>query len=237
MDPPPSGDRNELIVALVADHGDWLLVRCAKAAAGWAGFDKFDVYQETIKRLLTSSMRVDPGNKGLRTFLSLHVEWATRDLIAKHAKDKGVELPPEEFDAKLEQSAAERLDQTPDSDGPGRSVSAMIADAPLSDPQANAIGNECGEPGLPAKEFALMVGRSYSQIRKDKERGLRNLHTWLGLTEDEEKAFIAVRRYGSVGEAARFLGRPAPEIRALFAGAQRKIDRKLNERRADPDVP
>lgn len=235
MASPPSDDRVELVEALVGELGAWLLDRCAKAAAGRTGFDKSDVYQETMIRLLTSSIEVQLDNRGIKTFLSKRVEWATRDLVDRNARQAGVPVPAEEIEDRLARTAATPADESFDAEDPAGSATAILGRSPLSAVKAAAVGNDCGEPGKSATEFAQLIGRTYDQVRKDKERGLRELRTWLGLTEAEEKVYLAVRR-GDVPGAAEQLRLSQADVWRLLAAANRRIDRKFTGEEADPDV-
>lgn len=224
-------DRGELIDALVADHGQWLVGRCAKAAAGRTELDAGDLYQQTIIRLLGASVAVDPGNGGLRTFLSRCVEWATSDLSDQRVRQGGDDISPERYREVLDSSTADQ------DVGPEEPLDhGLVAGARLNPHETRAVLNDCGEPGVSAKEFAHMVARSHPAVRKDKERGIAKLRRWLGLDETETRVFMAVRRHGSVPAAATHLRLPMAEVRVHLASAQQKIDRKFSERRVVPDV-
>lgn len=235
LGPADQNDRGALIDALVADQAQWLLSRCAKAAAGRAGLDAADVYQQTIERLLRASVAVDPDNQGLRTFLGRCVDWVTQDLTDQQTRQGGVTLSPEKFGDALERSSAEGADE-PTGDGSGIAPD-LLAEPGLNEHQVRAVLNECGDPGVSVKEFAHLVARSYDAVRKDKERALSRLRKWLCLDEEETRVFKAVRCHGSVRGAAEHLQMPELNVRDLLARAQLKIDNRFNGRRVDRDVP
>jgi len=231
---PQPDERKAVIDALLAECDTWLRQRSRVPAAAY-GLDPDDVFQQTIERMLRASTAVDTTNKGLRTWLGQCVDWAALDLVERRRRDGGERLGPEEFDSAVEGSADRRPAD------PAMSDTAIdptfLRRLGLNPNQVQIVLNECSGPDLSLKEFACLVGRSYSAVRKDKQRALDQIESWLGLSPAEAEAFIAFRAAGTVEQAAARRGVTESEFRGLLDNAHKKVDRSFTERRVDPDVP
>lgn len=230
---PRPDERKAVIDALLTECATWLRHRCTVPAAAY-GLLAEDVFQQTLERLLKASTAVDTANKGLRTWLGKCVDWAALDLLERRRREGGVRLAPEALESALEH-CAEASSADPAS---GDTVvdETFLSRLGLSRNQVQIVLNECSGPDLSLKEFARTVNRSYGAVRKDKERALDQIESWLGLSADEARAFIAFRAAGSVEKAAVRLGVTRSEFRGLLDNAHKKVDMSFTERRVDPDV-
>lgn len=226
VDPDPC-ERAAVVEAVLTTQAGWLYDRCRRAVASRPGIDAGDVYQNVIKRLLLSRTEIDPDRKEVLTFLGRSVDWAVHDLAADRERQGGVAVSAEEFEAALEAMAAEVPDDT--DDGP-LIERHLLADIGLSPNQIDTMFKDAQHPDLSWKEFAVLLGRSYTAVRKDRERALDKIETWLGLDAEERRAYAAHRRTGSVTDAAAVLHLPEPKCRALLQSAHLKIRLRLHPR-------
>jgi DNA-directed RNA polymerase specialized sigma24 family protein len=230
-DPPrPPESVGGLTDALFAELGSWLLDRCDKAAASRPGLDAADIYQQSIQRLLTSSITVDPGRAGVRAYLGQCVDWTAADLHRQRIRACGEYRSDEAIVGFSDRAVAEA--GVFESELP---TDELFASAGLSPPQQAVMRNDLGD-NLPLVEFAVMTSRSYSSVRKDRQRAVAKLRSWLGLDGDETRVLLAVRRTGSTAAAAQLLRMPPADVRLLLGSAQLKIDQKFDERSVGRNV-
>lgn len=220
-------ERAAVVEAVLAEQADLLWKLCRRAVAGRPGIDAGDVFQDAVRRLLLSRTEVDPSRKGFPTFLARCVEWAVHDLAAERERHGGVRMSEEEFETALEAGAVDAPDDGDDGTLTERNLLAGIG---LSAHQIDTVLKDAHHPDLTWKEFAELIGRSYSAVRKDRERALDKIEGWLGLDAEERRAYAAHRRTGSVADAAAALHLPEPKCRALLRSAQLKIRLRLHPR-------
>lgn len=203
-------DRAQLIAELVAVAGGWLHARCSSASVGLPGISTDDLFQETLLRLWRSPTPVDltRPQAELRVYLARTVDWVAKDLGRSLARRSRVEILLDVVRADIsgiESAVPDAIDQMmiPDTDEDLIArIQHLIAPARLSKPQSDAVCNELADRSLTSHDFACLVDRSPDQVRKDKERGLRKLRAWLGLTPHEQRVFGAVRRFRSTNSRA-----------------------------------
>lgn len=225
-DPDPAG-RAPLVEALLTKQALWLFERCQKATASRPGLDPGDVYQEAVRRLMLSRTEVDADHDHVRAFLGRCVDWAVLDLADDRVRQGGVAVSEAEFDAALENQVAD----DPEDPGAGPLMQRDLLDRiGLTTNQADTVLKEASHPDLTWKEFALLVGRSHAAVRQDRKRALDKIENWLGLDDDERRAYAAHRRTGSFTATAAALRMPESRCRALLRSADRKIRLRLNPR-------
>lgn len=222
-------ERVELLEAVLDITTVWLRERCRKAVATWPAIDADDVFQEVMLRLLDSRTAIDPARVGLRTFLGRCVDWVVCGLDVAHERQGGVAISEEKFNAALEARGGDGdLDEP--GGGPPLIDSELLSDIRLSQKQIETVCRSDADRDLSWKEFALLIGRGYSAVRKDRERALRKIESWLGLDAEERRVFVTHRRTGSVARTAAALHLPVPDCCALLRSAQLKIRLRLYPR-------
>ena len=233
-DDPSAEQRREILDALLKECADWMRNRCRHAAVP-RDLDPGDLFQQTMVRLLRTSATADLANDGLRTWLGKLIDWAANDLARTRLRDGGDRIGPDEIDARcaeadLRACVANRADDD-------EIDAAFLERVGLTPHQIGVLLGECSGLDLTLREYARLVGRSYTAVRKDLERARRLLERWIGLTDEERRVFVTSRAHRSLSEAALRTGYPIAEFRAVLDTAQKKIYDALNERRVDPDVP
>lgn len=222
-DPDPA-ERAAVVEAVLAAEARWLFERCRKAVATRPEIDASDVFQSVVKRLLLSRRQIDPDSRGFRTFLGRCADWVVLDLAADHERQAGVAISEEEFDAALEARVADELPVGP------LMEPELLSRIGLSPNQISTVLKDDRNSDLSWKEFAILLGRPYGAVRKDRERALDKIEAWLGLDAEERRAYAAHRRTGSVTQAADALHLPEPKCRALLRSAHLKIRLRLHPR-------
>lgn len=211
---------------LLAHCGAWMRQR-ARAAALRSGVDADDLFQTALERLLRSATTFDTSAPGLRTYLARIIDWVAVDLArASHSRsatvrERGsVAFVPEVPDRETSTDDFTALESTVDQE--------LLRRAGLNHQQVQILLNECRGPDLKLREFAELTGRSYATVRKDKARALRRIEEWIDLTDEERRAFVARRTFGSTSEAARRLGISVENLKKLVETADEKIRRAFS---------
>ena len=233
-DRPDADEHKAAIRALLTTFTDWMRVRCRRIARRH-DLDADDIFQLTWLRLLRSRMTADLTNDGIRTWLAQRIQWAASELARQRRHDGGERIDAEEVDALLAEADVQASRTTP---AGGGTVDATLLDRiGLTRHQVHVVLSECSELDLSLREYARLAGRSYTAIRKDKERALDRIERWVGLTHEERRVFIAFRLTGSVDAGARRTGHTPSAFRGLLDGAHRKVNQAFADKRADPDLP
>ena len=233
-DRPDADEHHAAIRALLATFTDWMRDRSRRIARRH-DLDADDVFQLTWLRLLRSRMTADLTNDGIRTWLSRRIHWAASELARQRRHDGGERIAADEVDALIAEAdmQASRTASTA-----GSAVDAKLLDRiGLTRHQIHVVLSECSGLDLSLREYAHLVGRSYTAIRKDKERALDRIERWVGLNHEERRAFMAFRLAGSVEAGARRTGHSEAVFRGLLDGAHRKVDEALAGTRIQSDVP
>jgi RNA polymerase sigma factor (sigma-70 family) len=233
-DRPDADEHHAAIRALLATFADWMRDRSRRIARRH-DLDADDVFQLTWLRLLRSRMTADLTNDGIRTWLARRIHWAASELARQRRHDGGERIAADEVDALIAEAdvQASRAASTA-----GSAVDAKLLDRiGLTRHQVHVVLSECSGLDLSLREYAHLVGRSYTAIRKDKERALDRIERWVGLNHEERRVFMAFRLAGSVEAGARRTGHSEAAFRGLLDGAHRKVDEALAGTRVQPDGP
>jgi RNA polymerase sigma factor (sigma-70 family) len=244
-EPLPGGDHCQstanvdLVEDLMKSTGGWLYSKARKVAARYK-LDPDDLMQELMLSLLRRRATLDDTHAGLYSWLNERIHWTAYDMLRRTKRDRETPTSPENLSAALDV----RIDRTP-------SVSYLGTLAPPGyDPTETALSaKDLRTPGLSAneaqtvmliwygydlllKDFANLVGRSPSAIRKEKERGLRKISNQFGLTDQEFSVFTAWRACGSTSAAARNINMTDSDVLRIVRDAHKKIhavfDRRLS---------
>ena len=230
---PRADDSRTIINALLTECAEWMRQRCRHVSRQY-DLDPNDVFQLALERLLRSSHEADLTNDGLRTWLGRRIDWAAGELARKQRHDGGERLGPGEVDTRLEEADVRACHHdTVEIDGVDAKFLARIG---LTPHQVGVLLGECGGLDLSMREYAQLTGLSYAAVRKHKQRALERLERWIGLTDDERRAYIASRTTTSTAEAARRARCPLPEYQALLDTAQKKVHDAFSERKAGSNV-
>jgi hypothetical protein len=180
-------------------------------------------------------MTADLTNDGIRTWLSRRIHWAASELARQRRHDGGERIAPDEVDALLAEADAQASRIAPTG---GSALDAKLLDRiGLTRHQIHVVLSECSGLDLSLREYAHLAGRSYTAIRKDKERALDRIERWVGLNHEERRVFMAFRLAGSVEAGARRTGHSEAVFRGLLDSAHKKVDEALAGKRVHPDVP
>ena len=189
-DRPDADEHHAAIRALLATFADWMRDRSRRIARRH-DLDADDVFQLTWLRLLRSRMTADLTNDGIRTWLARRIHWAASELARQRRHDGGERIAADEVDALIAEAdmQASRTASTA-----GSAVDAKLLDRiGLTRHQIHVVLSECSGLDLSLREYAHLVGRSYTAIRKDKERALDRIERWVGLNHEERRVFMAFR--------------------------------------------
>ncbi len=222
--PDPRPDRPELVEVVLREQGIWLMERCEAAAKRWpAILDAHDLFQGVMQRLLRSRTDPDAHATGVRTFLARCLTWVVREQVDARIHQGGALVPDEEVLRR-----ADAAEPAPDPDEP--LDEGLLRAIGLTDHQILALRREVERPELTWQQYADLVNRSCSAVRKDRERAVRRIEAWLGLDPLEHAALARYRVTRSIPEVARTLHRDEAECRALVAAALRKIRDRFHPR-------
>ena len=207
---------------LLQEQNAWLYRRVRSTALRYH-VDADKLLQETLLSLLRASTSLDPGDRGLRTWLAQRVEWSATNLRRQQARDltaddlSGIDLANE---ASPTPSPAQELRDT--------SINQRrLQEVGLTRDQAQTLAMRTSGFDLSLRELAELLDRSYAKTRQDYARGLRRVEAWIRLTPTETQVYTAYRRYGSVEHAAARLGLPEDELRSHLQQANQKIHHAL----------
>ena len=229
-DTRPDRAHREAVRALLAQYTIWMRARCRLAAVQY-DLDPDDVFQQTLVRLLRSSRTADLTDDGLLTWLGQGIDWTARDLVRKRGHDGGQRLGDEVIIAILEAVPPES-----DDCGQGQVDASLLRRTGLTESQVQLLQIVCSGLDLPLRVIAHQVGRSYTAVRKDKQRAVEQLERWLALDPEERRVLIAFRETRSVSEGARQTGHTPSGFRILLDAASRKVNDAFTESEADSDV-
>ena len=188
----PANDRTAIVDALLKECAEWLRGRCRQAATDHA-LDPDDVFQQTLERLLRSSVAVELDHRGLKTWLGKLVDWTTVDLMRQRRREGGERLPADEVEALLADADVRACSSEDDEGGLD---AAFLGRFGLTPHQVGVLLEECSGVGLTLREYARLVGRSHAAVRKDQERARRLIERFIGLTVEERRVFVASRATG-----------------------------------------
>lgn len=233
-DRPDADEHKAAIRELLTTFADWMR-DLSRRIARRHDLDADDVFQLTWLRLLRSRMTADLTNDGIRTWLSRRIHWAASELARQRRHDGGERIAPDEVDALLAEADAQASRIAPTG---GSALDAKLLDRiGLTRHQIHVVLSECSGLDLSLREYAHLAGRSYTAIRKDKERALDRIERWVGLNHEERRVFMAFRLAGSVEAGARRTGHSEAVFRGLLDSAHKKVDEALAGKRVHPDVP
>jgi len=231
---PDADEHKAAIRELLTTFADWMRDRSRRIARRH-DLDADDVFQLTWLRLLRSRMTADLTNDGIRTWLSRRIHWAASELARQRRHDGGERIAPDEVDALLAEADAQASRTAPTG---GSALDAKLLDRiGLTRHQIHVVLSECSGLDLSLREYAHLAGRSYTAIRKDKERALDRIERWVGLTHEERRVFMAFRLAGSVEAGARRTGHSEAVFRGLLDSAHKKVDEALAGKQIQSGVP
>lgn len=219
---------------LLENEGAWLIRRVRHTATAYR-VDAEELYQETVLALLRSSTAVDVHQRGLRTWLSRRIEWMAVDLLRRERRARAAVWDVEDIEDEINlvvavspaPSSAEELRVATD-------CQHRLQEIGLPRDQARTLAMAVSGFELSLREMAELVDGSYAKTRQDYSRGLRRVEDWIGLTQDQTRAYTTYRRFGSVERVAARLGLPAAEARSLLEQANQKIHQALLRLDDDP---
>jgi RNA polymerase sigma factor (sigma-70 family) len=215
---------------LLEEVQDWMRRRIRRRARE-TGLDPDDLHQEVRLSLLRRSAEIEPHNPGVRTWLSVRIEWTVVDLLRRRGRERP--HAPDVLDA----SAQDHPDPRPTAEENAaryRLDVAHLVSMGLPRHQAEVVALRCHGDDLPLKEFAQLVRRSYAAVRQDLHRGLRRIESLFDLTVREGEVVRAFRRHGTAAAAAPRLGLAQAEFTCILEDAHKKIDQVFSEREGRP---
>jgi DNA-directed RNA polymerase specialized sigma24 family protein len=231
---PGSEEHRAAVKALLSSSAQWMRDRSRRAARRYK-LEAEDILQVTWLRLLRSRTVADLTNDGLRTWLAQRIEWAASELARQRRHDGGERIDNDEVDALLAEADTHASGTQP---AEASSVDAgFLQRVGLNRHQVQVVLGECSGLQVSLREFAGLAGRSHAAIRKDRQRALARIETWVGLDPEERRVFTAFRVTGSVDAGARRTGHTPAQFRRLLAAANTKVDAAFTGAPADGGTP
>lgn len=220
--PVPAAQRVE---RLLEQEGNWLAERI-RVAADRFGLDSEELFQEVVVSLLRRESYADLQNRGLHTWLGDRVDWTAYDLLRKRNRTVPVTDRPDALD---------RLADPSSGGPPSPTLNPQdLERLGLTTNEAQTVAFHCTGTDMPLKDLALLVGRSYAAVRKEKQRGLKKLENLFDLTDEETEVVRAWRRHGTAAAAAPHVGRPIADFLRILDNVHKKTDRVFDEKEGRP---
>lgn len=223
---PDDNPAAERVERLLEVQGDWLRRRVLRRARHYR-LDGGDLCQQLMEGLLRRSTTVDERNPGVRSWLSVRIEYTAVDMV--RAAGRSSPAGPEELEM-IEREAAARGRWPADPNTEITIDPQHLIKIGLTPHEAQTVAMHCTGVDMTLKEFAELVHRSYSAVRKELERGKRKIENLFGLTPAEAEVIRAWRKHGSVQEAARATRRSREDVVRNLEDAHKKIDRIFVEK-------
>ena len=217
---PESNPAAERIERLLEVQGGWLRVR-VRSTAHHFRLDPDELCQELMLSMLRRSTTVDEGNRGVRSWLGSRVDWTAQDMLRRRGREETVGAADLEA---IEHDMARRR-PPPDPPGPMTLDMKHLVEWGLTPHEAQVVALRCTGVDMPMKDFAELVQRSYSSVRKEYERGTRKIEELFGLTAEEVLVVRAWRKHGTAAAAAPHVNRSNDEVIQIVEGVHKKIDR------------
>lgn len=208
----------EYLERLAGEEERWLRAMVKHTARAYQ-VDPDDLFQDLAEGLIGTDA-LDMSRDGLRGWLRTRTRWKAKDLARQHRRQP---FPTESEELARAVEAGEppmpTVRAVPEDWDVGRLV--MMG---LTRDQAQIVILLCWDLGIPVREYAELMHRSYAKARKDRERGLARFHRLFDLEAHEDQAIRTWRRLG-LSEAALLLSMPEAEFAAVLRGALAKIHR------------
>ncbi|WP_300010422.1 sigma factor [Pseudonocardia sp.] len=202
--------------SLAADEWAWLK-RMVRSVAGRYNVDHEDLLQELQLRLRHCHV-LDQGRSAVRSWLTQRAKWMALTML-RTGRRRPDTFPLDDVspDPPAPQEVGLDLDWTVE----------RLRALGLSRDQAQNVLLLAWDIDISMQDYATAIERTYAKVRKDRSRALGKIKDLFDLTDDEEAALVAYRRFGSTAAAAIRLNRPVETVRRLVADAEQKIDRAL----------
>jgi DNA-directed RNA polymerase specialized sigma24 family protein len=208
---------------LLRVQGDWLRCRVRSTAHRFQ-LDGDELCQELMLSMLRRSTTVDEGNKGVRTWLGSRVDWTAKDMLRRRGREEAVDNA--DLEAFEHDQAARQPADPPD---PVTLDVKHLMQLGLTGHEAQVVAFRCTGVDMPLKDFAELVHRSYTSVRKEYERGTRKIEELFGLTAEEVLVVRMWRKHGSAAATAPHVNKSGDEVIQILEGAHKKIDRVFTE--------
>ena len=247
--PPEPGHDPQADLALdelLDDIQEWMRRRVRRRARQ-TGLEPDDLHQEVRLSLLRRSTEVDPHNPGVKSWLSVRIEWTVVDMLRRRGQERpqapvgrggrGRRPAPRPRPDLLDVGAHDRPDPRPTAE---EYVTRHRFDVDhllrmgLSRHQAEVVALRSHGDDVPLKDLARLVRRSHAAVRQDLHRGLKRVETLFDLSVREAEVVRAFRRHGTAATAATRLGLTTAEFTRILDDAHKKIDQVFSEREGRP---